>query len=337
MSLGRFSSAGLSQSNPAETLGSKLSTEAKVLKSLCSFAKALNGVVIRMLEISGPASKALGVRVLVLTVIVALVQGCFMFPVEPVRVSTLIHTFAVGSDGHYGDVTYPDNLNGARNEVFVESLVENGAERFFDCGDLIDEWGYHAAYLSIKTIYDSAGIPFNVVAGNHDNAPIFLASFGYSSLHYNITHEFMVWIILHSVATSPPSEINATQLTYLEDALDYYSDRLVFILMHVSNVKLAYPEMEAAGPNFQAIIESHANHIGGVFFGHVHNYNVMTYEVNSIRYSYAGTFGNGYPVGGVTPHPYRYLLVKVFDDWGVVIDCISPDDNTRLSASTAES
>lgn len=248
--------------------------------------------------------------------------------------STLIYRFGVGACGHIGETVLENsNPDGERNIILANSLVYQEVDRYFEIGDSLDDASFYSLYPTIKNIYDGMGIPYHLVRGNHDNGPYMLSTFGMNSYHYNITVGDMVFLMMDSAdhyLPNPPAIMNATQMQYIEDALNYYDDRLVFILYHVSNVKLAYPAIEAQSDEFQALLESHSDHIGGVFTAHVHNYNIMTYEINSVYYSYAGTFGNGYSMGGLPYLPYRYLVVEVYDDWETRISSICPDDNTQI-------
>lgn len=250
--------------------------------------------------------------------------------------ATLAYRFAIISDGHYNESTWGDNKNGERNIAVVESMKTQSINHFIDLGDMIDEQFMYEYYPTIKSIYDSSGINYHTVCGNHDLPSVWASTFGYSEYYYNWTYGGnLAFIVLNSRDTTP-AQINETQLEYLEDALNYYSTRLVFIFMHISNIKLAYPTIEPDGKDFQAICEAHSSHIGGVFSGHVHNYNIMTYEINSVYYSYAGTFGNGYEMGGLSPYPYRYHIVNVYSDWSIKIEAIDPDNEVDIYGSNAE-
>lgn len=269
-----------------------------------------------------------------------LIAGCLMFAflvgvfIPTAEGSTIIYTFSVASDGHIGE-TMPNgtNWNGERNQVLADSVVANGAQRHFETGDILDETTEYELYPTVRAIYDAMGIPYHLVCGNHDNPSEFLDAFGYDSLHYNVTHGDIVWLMMNSrehFLPAGPVEMNATQLQYIDDALNYYSDKLVFIMLHINHIQLSYPEIEVDSPTFQASVEAHADHIGGVFVGHSHNWQAMTYDVNSVRYSNAGTYGNDYAMGGVSYYPYRYLMVTVYDDWTVIIEGVDPDTGGRV-------
>lgn len=252
---------------------------------------------------------------------------------SPAEGATIMYTFSVASCGHIGETSPDGNLAGERNQILADSIIANGGERHFELGDTIDETTKYELYPIVKTTYDDMGIPYHMVPGNHDNVPYFLSTFGYESSYYNVTYGDMVWLMMNSsnhYLPASPVEMNATQLQYIDDALNYYSDKLVFIMMHINHIKLSYPAIEVDSPAFQASVEAHADHIGGVFIGHSHNWQAITYEINSVRYSNAGTYGNDYAMGGVSYYPYRYLMVTIYDDWTTVIEGINPDTGGQV-------
>ncbi len=229
-------------------------------------------------------------------------------PLKARSSATLVSRFVCASEFHYG---YTSNLNGERTQDFVDSMAAyGGVQRFFCLGDIIEL--ADPTYVLSKAILDSSGLPYSVTAGNHDNAANMKTAWGMSQLYYNVTVGDIVWILLDASVSG--TAINATQMAYLNNTLNYYSTKLAFVLMHVGQVKLTWPALEAQNEAFKLIVQYHADHIGGVIMGHTHNYNLMTYEINSVRYSYDGVVGSNYTV--LWDGYYDYMVVDVYDTGG---------------------
>jgi len=246
--------------------------------------------------------------------------------------STFVYRFAVGSDLHRG---WESNPNGERDVEFIESLDSQAPiQKLFLNGDLTQSGGYAYLYPDIKNLYDNSGYPYYVIAGNHDEhvamAEIWDSGYNQFSDYYSITDGEIIWICLYGYwdyDLSVSVDVNATQLTFLEETLDANPDKLAFIICHISQRKLAWPSLESENLAFHQILVDHSEQIGGVISSHVHNYGIMTYELDSIRYSYTGVIGSDYYE--LWFGYYDYIIFEVYKDGAVwTVETWNEDTNS---------
>lgn len=237
---------------------------------------------------------------------------------QPADATVTAYKFAVGGDDHYKDKAYPA-ANGWGNEsrAYMAALKEDGVQRFFEVGDLTQEQGPRA-YSELAAIYNSSGIPYNVVLGNHDKGYL---PFGCqrilnnTGLPYTVDVGPVVFIMMHAVNMT---NFNSSTISWLGVTLAQHRNQICFIMMHIMHKKLGYPSVEMEDAGFTALVEAHANHIGAVIAGHIHEYRTPhTYVVNGVHYTYSGTIGEGY----LPMNPswiYSYLTVEMsltIDGW----------------------
>lgn len=218
------------------------------------------------------------------------------------------YTWTAASDGHYG---YWSNPTGERHDELITRILADGTQRHFDLGDLSQD-GDPSHYPDIKSKYDSMGVPYHVVIGNHDDSAAVKATFGIpADGFYTIIDENYAWIVMP--ANIMYSQMTISQLTYLEAQLELLEDRLVFILAHVPQKKLqpGLGVSDVDSLQFIRIVEEHASHIGAVVFGHIHTPTVK--EVNGVHYVNAGTFGSAHVN---TLGVYGYMLFSVSSNGG---------------------
>jgi hypothetical protein len=234
------------------------------------------------------------------------------------------YTFIVASDGHWG---YISNLAGLKNNELI-NVIDNLTEtatinRIFDIGDLCSNAGVlEANYISIKAKYDSLGIPYHVTSGNHDSVALISSVFSMPLMYYTVIDGDFVWIVVKSDIAG--IALSGAVLAFLEDSLDTYSDKLCFILMHINQQQIVSTALEVDYPAFGAILQTHKSHIGSVILGHIHDPNVelwpyypcgeaLTYEIEGIRYTYAGTYGSDYNAMNPPPARYSFLNFRIYD------------------------
>jgi len=234
------------------------------------------------------------------------------------------YSFIVASDGHWG---YTSNLAGLKNNELI-NVIDNLTEtatinRIFDIGDLCSNAGVlEANYISIKNKYDSLGIPYHVTSGNHDSVALISSVFSMPLMYYTVVDGDFVWIVVKSDIAG--IALSGAVLAFLEDSLDTYSDKLCFILLHINQQQIVSAALEVDYPAFGAILQTHKSHIGNVILGHIHDPNVelwpyypcaeaLTYEIEGIRYTYAGTYGSDYNAMNPPPARYSFLNFRIYD------------------------
>ncbi len=221
------------------------------------------------------------------------------------------YKFAVGGDDHYGDTAPPAaNLVGNESRAYMAALQRNGIQRFFELGDLTMEQG-PSAYAALAEIYNSSGIPYNIVLGNHDLGYFTLgcqSTFGYDGQPYVVEFDSIAFIMLNATA---PTSFDDSTISWLGATLDAHKGDICFVMMHIMHYALGYPQVEVYDDAFVKLMEKHADHIGAVVAGHIHEYDrPHPYYVNGVNYVYTGTVGEGY--AQMNPEEiYSYLTVEM--------------------------
>jgi len=236
-------------------------------------------------------------RVPVMALIVASACALVMFlpAASPVSAGPTSYRFAVGGDDHYGDTAGSGaNMWGNTSIAYMSALQRNGIQRFFEVGDLTKEQGPRA-YSELAEIYNNSGIPYNITLGNHDFGYL---SFGcqpildYYGGPYALAVDSIVFILMDATTMT---DFNESTMSWLDSTLTAHQDEICFIMMHIMHKTLGYPEVEMNDASFINLVESHADHIGAVIAGHIHEYKTPNmYDVNGVHYTYSGTVGSDY-------------------------------------------
>jgi hypothetical protein len=254
----------------------------------------------------------------------------------PANDGAMSYKFAVGGDDHYGSTVAPGvNEWGNASIAYMSALQKNGVQRFFEVGDLTMELGL-LAYRELADIYNSSRIPYNITLGNHDCG--YLPSdcqhiFDYYGGPYVLAVDSIVFILMEATTMTA---FNESTISWLGSTLTAHQNEICFVMMHIMHNKLGYPEVEVSDAAFTNLVETHANHIGAIIAGHIHEYNSPhMYYINGVRYTYSGTVGEGYVL--MNPEGiYSYLTVemdKTTEGWNIHLYRKNIDTDTVIAGT----
>lgn len=218
--------------------------------------------------------------------------------------------FAAASDGH---LACPGNPYGNMQTALTESVKAQSLDTIFDLGDLANgNTGIAATvanYSIIKGIYDDSELHYYVAMGNHDDVGAFSEVFP-GSLDYYVIKDNIIMIVLNA-STWPVTNLNDTQIAFLNDTLNSHKGSLAFVMCHEGRKQLNWPDSDSNGEandiRFQQIIESNYYHMGGVLVGHSHC--AGSIAGNKTFYTYTGTYGSTYQNGFNTPMGYGTIAI----------------------------
>lgn len=187
--------------------------------------------------------------------------------------------FMIASDLHYGTKDYDKRFRDVVNWSNNESNSRLGLNYIFFNGDT-DQKGissYPENFTIIKNDYFSKLLtPYYVITGSHDapNDTTWKLNWGYPT-NYAFSHGNYTFILLNT-ANAIGRNILANN-TYLQDQLNIYPDRKIFIIVHVSQRVWTNWSFwknttvnDQDNPGFQNLLLANKN-IVGVFYGHDHD------------------------------------------------------------------
>lgn len=232
----------------------------------------------------------------------------------------LLLTFVTANDGHWRPPEI-DPLFDTLHQILIESINERGdVDLVIFNGDLVDRYAYikwwnetfpddtlndaesrfNIPWLyNVREIYETLGMPFYVVQGNHDRATweYWEEVWGYPAKHH-FTVETYAFILMtrhdDRLVYLPPD------YQWLEEILTKYNDKDgVFIFIHAGDGGVVNDE-------FREFISGYPN-VKGIFFGHFHTDEVRKYD--GLYYFWNGNF--------MFPFPYQnyrfgYRVVHIY-------------------------
>lgn len=212
-----------------------------------------------------------------------------------------VFRFAVASDGHYGEPGVEADKN-YRNLVkwLKEEKEERGLNLFFFNGDLIHD---AREYLPlIRNYFDSIGIPYYAVRGNHDNISDedWEEFFGYK---VNFEMKMNEMLFLGGASSDSQGIYHCADIQWFEERLNAASgQKLTFIFLHICQG--GWTEQGILCPEVISLFDSHPE-ITAVFHGHDHDEDHIKRSEN-IPYFFDGYIGSTW---GLDYYGYRIVEI----------------------------
>ncbi len=216
-------------------------------------------------------------------------------------------SFIVCGDSHTNEEVY---------QKIIQKANENQVKFLVDLGD-ITRVGAESEFTDFKSLVNGLKIPYYVVCGNHDvlnSDSFFKKYFGdtYYSWNYNDVH----FIVLDD--TTDENVFSEKQLGWLENDLQDYKEKLVFIFVHkppkcpfVTSDLLEFEGKESDQRIERFLDIAREYKIDKIYSGHIHNH--LSYSQGGIPITITGGAGgptHRIPVFGQADFPH-FLLVKI--------------------------
>lgn len=232
--------------------------------------------------------------------------------------------FMIASDLHYGVKDYNRRFNDIVNWSNNESS-SRGLNYIFFNGDT-DQKGissYPENFTTIKNNYFSKlKTPYYVITGSHD-APkdaTWKLNWGYPT-NYAFSHGNYTFILLNTANAT--GGIVLANNTYLQDQLNIYQDKKIFIFMHVP--QRVWTKYDRDNPVFQNLLVVNKN-IVGVFYGHDHDRDFCVF-IDSVYQCWDGhndDWGTNYR---------GYRIVEIYDNGTIITYNYNPTTRTRVNSN----
>jgi len=226
----------------------------------------------------------------------------------------------IASDGHYNysgssDADYQDIIDWMNNY----SLGPDKTISFF-VGDLVHD--NPDDLPTVKSYFDQLNHPYYVVYGNHEhaNSTYWQSLWGYPE-NYNFSVGEYAFIILNT--SNENGDYLCPDATWLNEMLDYYSDKKVFIFQHIADATVD-TTYGVDCPNERAVIQNHDNIIA-ILSGHNHDLDAC-YETLGTYWCFDAHFGTNWGTD------YRgFRVIDIYNNGTVKTYQINGESNTVVN------
>ncbi len=124
----------------------------------------------------------------------------------------------------------------------LESLNKINFDHLIIAGDLCLDKPERKTYEYLKPYIENIQKPYSIIAGNHDKGLLISEIFGMNEYFHSIENELYYAKLIGErpflFLDTKIGEVSTTQLTWLSDQLDFYSEQDPIIIMH-------YPPVES--------------------------------------------------------------------------------------------
>ncbi|MFA7190498.1 MAG: hypothetical protein WC117_10495 [Sphaerochaetaceae bacterium] len=245
---------------------------------------------------------------------------------------TPVFKFAVLSDIHAGVGDWQAQLNDTISSLNSESL-----DYIVLNGDNING-GYEATedmkneMLNLKTNYlDRLSAPYHYGVGNHDCylSPNFVIN---NSEFYDIwgyyTDSTDVKGAYAFIYCNMSADRKCANIPYLNQQLDIYRDKKVFVVMHGSQIGLV--EESVKYPAFAQAISNH-NNVVAVLNGHDHNEDGVVLAYDGVYNCWDGRVGDNWGL-----NYYGYRIFEIYDDGQILTYqySVNPSNIVNMNITT---